>query len=82
MELKIGRVDKWRKLQRPGRILIADKISMLKTIEPGRTNTISADGAWDETEISVDSRATETVVLETVPTSISTSLDVASRNGV
>ena len=61
---------------------VVEKVMPIKTIEPEGLHTITEDGMWEEIKLSVDSGATESVVPETMPSSIPTVEGSASRRGV
>ena len=50
---------------------------MFITIDPERINTISADGAWEEIELSLDGWCVEKVASETMPILFPTTYGVA-----
>ena len=54
----------------------------IMTIEPEGINSFTADGQWEEIELSVDSGATESVVPEELPMSVQTAPGPASKRGV
>ena len=59
-----------------------NKIKPIVTIEPESLNVFSDDGIWEEIEMAVDSGATESVVNDSMPSSIPTTPGPASRRGV
>ena len=58
------------------------KISQINTIEPVQLNRVTQDGIWEEIELAVDSGATESVAPNSMPETIATSEEAASKRGV
>jgi hypothetical protein len=58
-----------------------EKVKPIRTIEPEGINAI-VSGPWEEIELAVDSGATESVVPDSLPSSIPTTPGPASRRGV
>jgi len=54
----------------------------IKTIEPEGINNFTEDGRWQKIELAVDNGPTESVVPESMPSSIPTTPGTASRRGV
>ena len=73
---KMQRAHKWKNDKE------VHKLQPIKTIEPESLNAFSNDGIWEEIEMAVDSGATESVVNDSMPSSIPTTPGPASRRGV
>ena len=57
-------------------------MKMFKTIEPDHVKAVNADEGWEEIEFALDSGATETVLGESMLSSIETKEGAASKRGV
>ena len=78
-ETKVGekspacRVPRWKR---------TGQLKPIITIEPEGLNAFTADGEWEEIELTVDSGATESVAPDRMPSSVPASVGAASRRGV
>ena len=59
-----------------------DRINMFKTIERAEINTISENGAWEESQFSFDNRVAEAVAPDIMSILIPTIPGAPSRKGV